>query len=105
MTSGTRGIGKSVHSSDQAAFCELMVGARKAAGLTQQVLALRLKKPQSFVAKYEGGERRLDVVEFIAIARAIRANPLKLMATLLGGGKTTPATAPKKPKQARATGR
>ena len=30
MTSGTRGIGKSVHSSEQAAFCELMVGARKA---------------------------------------------------------------------------
>ena len=63
MTSATRGIGKSVHSPDQAAFCELMVGARKAAGLTQHALALRLKKPQSFVAKYEGGERRLDVVE------------------------------------------
>jgi len=47
-----------------------MVGARKAAGLTQQALALRLKKPQSFVAKYEGGERRLDVVEFITVARA-----------------------------------
>jgi hypothetical protein len=35
MTSATRGIGKSVHSPDQAAFCELMIGARKAAGLTQ----------------------------------------------------------------------
>src|SRR4030081_2273988 len=88
MTSGTRGIGKSVHSSDQAAFCELMVGARKAAGLTQQALALRLKKPQSFVAKYEGGERRLDVVEFIAIARALGADPIKLMATLLAAGKS-----------------
>jgi transcriptional regulator with XRE-family HTH domain len=87
MTSGTRGISKSVHSSDQAAFCELMVGARKAAGLTQHALALRLKKPQSFVAKYEGGERRLDVVEFIAIARALGADPLRLMATLVRGGK------------------
>src|SRR3981189_368375 len=85
MTSGTRWISKSVHSSDQAAFCELMVGARKAAGLTQHTLALRLKKPQSFVAKYEGGERRLDVVEFIAIARALGADPLKLMATFLAG--------------------
>jgi hypothetical protein len=47
MTSGTRGIGKSVHSSDQAAFCELMIGARKTAGLTQHALARRLKKPQS----------------------------------------------------------
>jgi transcriptional regulator with XRE-family HTH domain len=90
MTTGTRSIGKSVHSSDQAAFCELMVGARKAAGLTQQALALRLEKPQSFVAKYEGGERRLDVVEFIAIARALGADPLKLMTRLLDGGRGKP---------------
>lgn len=88
MTSASRGIGKSVHSPDQAAFCELMIGARKAAGLTQHSLALRLKKPQSFVAKYEGGERRLDVVEFIAIARALGADPLKLMMMLLSGGKS-----------------
>ena len=87
MTSATRGIGKSVHSSDQAAFCELMVRARKAAGLTQHALARRLKRPQSFVAKYEGGERRVDVVEFITIARALGADPLKLMTTLLNGGK------------------
>ena len=87
MTPGTRGIGKSVHSSDHAAFCKLMIGARKAAGLTQHALAVRLKKPQSFVAKYEGGERRIDVVEFIAIARALGADPLKLIATLLSGAK------------------
>lgn len=87
MTSASRGIGKSVHSPDHAAFCELMIGARKAAGLTQQALALRLKKPQSFVAKYEGGERRLDVVEFISIARALGADPLKLMTNLINGSK------------------
>jgi hypothetical protein len=46
-----------------------------------------LKKPQSFVAKYEGGERRLDVVEFIAIVRALGADPLKLIAALVAGGK------------------
>src|ERR1700692_2821993 len=86
MTSGTRGIGKSVHSPDQAAFCELMIGARKAAGLTQHALARRLKTPQSFVAKYEGGERRLDVVEFIAISRALGADPLRLMASFVAGG-------------------
>src|SRR5258707_11334413 len=87
MTSATRGIGKSVHSPDQTAFCKLMVGARKAAGLTQHALALRLKKPQSFVAKYEGGERRLDVVEFIRISRALDADPLKLLAGFLTTGK------------------
>jgi|ERR1019366_7095621 transcriptional regulator with XRE-family HTH domain len=95
MTSAPRGIGKSVHSPDQAAFCELMVAARKAAGLTQHALALRLEKSQSFVAKYEGGERRLDVVEFVAIARAIRADPVKLMASFVTGGKAKSA-GPKK---------
>jgi len=95
MTSGTRGIGKSVHSSDQAAFCKLMIGARKAAGLTQHAVALRLKKPQSFVAKYEGGERRIDVVEFIVIARALGADPLKLMATFVTAGKGKTAGAKK----------
>jgi transcriptional regulator with XRE-family HTH domain len=96
MTPATRGIDKSVHSTDQAAFCALMIRTRKAAGLTQQAVALRLKKPQSFVAKYEGGERRLDVVEFIAIARTLGADPIKLMATLLGGGKSKSAGVPKK---------
>ncbi len=105
MTPTRRGIDKSVHSTEQAAFCALMITARKAAGLTQQVLALRLNRPQSFVAKYEGGERRLDVVEFIAIARALGADPLKLMAKLLSGGKFNSAAAYRKPKRALATPR
>ena len=95
MTSGTRGIGKSVHSPDQAAFCALMVAARKAAGLTQQALAFRLKKHQSFVAKYEGGERRLDVVEFVAISRALGADPLKLLGNFVAGSLGKPARAKK----------
>jgi transcriptional regulator with XRE-family HTH domain len=95
MTSATRGFGKSVHSPDQAAFCELMVETRKAAGMTQEALARRLKRHQSFVAKYEGGERRLDVVEFIAIARALGADPLKLMTILVTGRRGKPAVAKK----------
>jgi len=82
MASRARGIGKSVHSPTQAAFCALMVKARKAAGLTQHELALRLKQPQSFVAKYEGGERRLDVVEFLNVARAIGADPTRILRAL-----------------------
>ncbi|WP_460145653.1 helix-turn-helix domain-containing protein [Pseudomonas sp. S2_A02] len=39
--------------------------ARKKAGLTQTMLSERLSKPQSFVSKYERGERRLDVIEFL----------------------------------------
>jgi transcriptional regulator with XRE-family HTH domain len=96
MTPSARGIGKTVHSSDQAAFCAVMVAARKDAGLTQQALARRLKKPQSFIAKYEGGERRLDVVEFVAIVRAIGGDPVKLLRDFVSGksppkARTSPA--------------
>jgi transcriptional regulator with XRE-family HTH domain len=77
------GIDKTVHSSAQNMFCELMIVARKDAGLTQHDVAKRLKRPQSFIAKYEGGERRIDVVEFLAIAQAIGADPIALLRTLI----------------------
>ena len=37
-----------------------------------QQLADRLGKPQSFISKYEGGERRIDVIEFVAISEALQ---------------------------------
>lgn len=40
-------------------------------GLTQTELAARLEKPQSFVSKYESGERRLDLAELDEICRAL----------------------------------
>lgn len=82
MGKGARKLDKSVHSEAQAAFCGLMIAARKKAGLTQQQLAVKLKRPQSFVAKYEGGERRIDVVEFIEICRAIGDDPIKILRAL-----------------------
>ncbi|MBI4755547.1 MAG: helix-turn-helix transcriptional regulator [Betaproteobacteria bacterium] len=49
-------------------FRKLLVGAREEAGLTQVQVAARLGKPQSFVSKYERGERRLDFTEFLEVA-------------------------------------
>jgi transcriptional regulator with XRE-family HTH domain len=83
MAARARKLDKSVHSAGQTAFCELMIRARKAAGLTQHQLAKRLRRPQSFVAKYEGGERRVDVVKFIEIWMAIEADPNKLLKALI----------------------
>ena len=60
-----------------------MIKARKQVKLTQRELAKRLGKPQSFVAKYEGGERRLDVIEFVNVLRAIGGDPVRLLKTLL----------------------
>ena len=70
---------KTLHSSDYARFLALLRQARKDAGIVQQDLADRLGKRQSFVAKVERGERRIDVIEFIAIAKAIGRDPMKLL--------------------------
>ncbi len=43
--------------------------ARRAAGLTQEEVATRLRRPQSFVSKCESGERRVDVVELQEFAQ------------------------------------
>jgi transcriptional regulator with XRE-family HTH domain len=83
MATRARGIGKSVHSPEQAAFRQLMMETRKGAGLTQQQLAKRLKRPQSFVAKFEGGERRIDIIEFIKIVRSMDADPSTLFRALM----------------------
>jgi transcriptional regulator with XRE-family HTH domain len=62
---------KSVHTGAYKVLRERLVAARHAAGLTQQQLAKKLGRPQSFVAKYEGGERRVDIVELFEIAAAL----------------------------------
>jgi len=54
---------KSIYSSEQAKLQQLLRQIRRDAGLTQEDLAAKLKRPQSFVSKYESGERRLDVLE------------------------------------------
>jgi transcriptional regulator with XRE-family HTH domain len=56
-----------------------LVGARREAGLTQAALALCLKRPQSFVSKYERGERRLDLVEFQEVANALGIDPIRFL--------------------------
>ena len=60
------------------AMIDRLADARRAAGIKQVELAERLGKPQSFISKVERRERRIDVVEFIIIARAIAADPVAL---------------------------
>ena len=82
MTKKARGLTKSLHSPEHAALCELLLAARRKAGLTQQIVAKRLKKPQSFVAKVEGGERRLDILEFLDFTNAVETDPIKILRAL-----------------------
>jgi transcriptional regulator with XRE-family HTH domain len=49
----------------------LLRQVRQEAGLTQADIALRVGQPQSFVSKYESGERRLDILELHAVCSAV----------------------------------
>lgn len=73
---------KAFHSPLYGRFVELLAFRRKAAGLTQAEVAKRLGRPQSFVAKYERGERRLDVAEYLQVAEAIGFDPASLIRRL-----------------------
>jgi transcriptional regulator with XRE-family HTH domain len=53
----------------------LLAAERKAKGITQAALAVKLKKPQSYVSKYENGQRQLTIADFTAICKAIGVKP------------------------------
>jgi transcriptional regulator with XRE-family HTH domain len=62
---------KSIFSIQQEQLQKLLRQVRVDAGLTQSDLAKRLGQPQSFVSKYESGERLLDLVELRRICKAV----------------------------------
>ena len=73
---------KSLRTPRQQRLQELLIRLRKDKSLTQAEVAARLGRPQSFVAKYEGGERRLDVPEFIEVSEALGTDPLDILKEL-----------------------
>ena len=73
---------KTIHTERHRRFRALLVAERKAAGLTQTAVAKRLGKPPSYVAKYEGGDRRLDVLEYLDVAAAIGFDPCEPIRSL-----------------------
>lgn len=56
-----------------------LVEARLSKCLTQTEVATRLGKPQSFVSKYESGERRLDVIELLEVCQALAIKPSSIL--------------------------
>ena len=64
-------MSRTLNSPRQKALAALLVEKRKAAGLTQAVVAKRLGRHQSFVATAESGQRRIDVIELLDFAAAI----------------------------------
>jgi len=72
-----------MHDSRYAAFREMLIAERERRGLTLVDIASHLRKPQSFVSKYERGERRMDIIEFFDVARALGADPGRLFSELI----------------------
>ena len=74
---------KSVFTDAYSMFLELLIAARKGAGVSQVELAKRLNRPQPFISYIERGERRIDVVEFCVIMRALGIDPASEFTKLL----------------------
>ena len=59
----------SVYNDEYKKLIERLKQARLDAGLSQQVVADELNKPQSYVSKVESGDRRLDIIEVKEFAK------------------------------------
>jgi transcriptional regulator with XRE-family HTH domain len=75
-------VDKSITSEEYRRLCVLLRDLRLEAGLTQVEVAERLDEPQSFVSKYEAGERRLDVIELRHVAEALGTSLLAVVEQL-----------------------
>ena len=74
---------KTIFTGANQSVVEVVKEARLNACLRQEDLALRLGRDQSWISLIERSQRRLDVVEFIEIARALDADPVALLSEIL----------------------
>jgi len=65
------------------ALVALLIAKRESAGLTQTELAERLGEYQSFVARLESGQRRIDVIEFLNLAEILNFDPGKAIKQII----------------------
>ena len=75
---------KQLRSAKHRALISVIKAKRRAAGLTQRQLAAKLKRSNSFVWKLEAGERQINVLEFMEIARILGVKASKLVAEIEG---------------------
>lgn len=74
---------KTLTSKAHAKLVRILIDKREAAGVTQTELAGRLGEYQSFVARLESGQRRIDVVELVEIGNALGVDPTSIVKELL----------------------
>ncbi|HEY3987030.1 helix-turn-helix transcriptional regulator [Cedecea sp.] len=74
----------SIYSEEYQLVIKSLRDARVKRGITQQQLAQAMGRPQSFIAKIESGERRLDVIEFAHVAQLLGVEPAPLLKGVVG---------------------
>lgn len=75
-------MSRAIHSPPYRKLRQSLMDARIESGLTQTQVAVKLKRPQSFVSKYESGERQLDAVEFAKVCQVLGVKPGTVLDTL-----------------------
>ena len=81
--SGWRPVPKTIFGGDHQHLVDVLIEARKSAGLTQVELSQRIGRDQTFISLIERGQRRVDVIEFIGMAEAIGIEPVELFARVI----------------------
>ena len=61
---------------------ELLAAERKGRKLRQERVAFALRKPQAWISRIEGGDQRVDVVEFLAFAEVIGFDPYEILSQI-----------------------
>ncbi|MBI1186485.1 MAG: helix-turn-helix domain-containing protein [Alphaproteobacteria bacterium] len=74
---------RSVFTDAYGILLKALIAARKRAGVSQVELSERLGKPQPFISKIERGVRRIDVIEFVVIARALDLDPVNFLGSVV----------------------
>ncbi|MCV2882162.1 helix-turn-helix domain-containing protein [Actibacterium sp. XHP0104] len=77
---------KTLTSKAHAKLVRMLIDKREAAGITQTELASKLGEYQSFVARLESGQRRIDVVEFIELVRVLNFDAAGFIEELMQDG-------------------
>ncbi|WP_421738015.1 helix-turn-helix domain-containing protein [Caulobacter sp.] len=73
----------SIFDSAHIVLVELLIEARKSLGLNQTQLGARVGRGQGFISLIERGQRRIDIIEFVALARALEKDPQSMFSKLL----------------------
>ncbi|WP_294035270.1 helix-turn-helix transcriptional regulator [uncultured Moraxella sp.] len=70
---------KTIYQDEYRQLIDVLITARKQQNLTQDEVAKQLHKPQSYIAKIENFERKLDVLEFVALCRVLGLTPSQVL--------------------------